>query len=188
MGHGPSPKGKKWGARIDENIVVRLKNPTWQLVEDYGKRLDYLCSSTETMPIMLDYHKAPLEYWAQPKRGNWAAAVEAAFRSRCKAPLRIPIDVHNRWNTAFRGLTQDRDCPNHSLGMAAITYACEFLKPDEIRLVGFDNLLNPELLEYHKSHLGRWPTRHDWHAEKAMLPLVSEAYGVKIAAWDTATV
>jgi hypothetical protein len=180
IGHGASPKGKGWGSRIDENVVIRLKNPSWQSVEDYGKRVDYMVASTETMPVMLDYQRKPKEYWAQPKRGKWAASVEASFRTRTDIPLKIPLDIHNRWNGVFLNLREKEDCPNHSVGMAAITYACEFLKPDEIQLVGFDNLLNPDLPEYHKSDRGKWVTRHDWKAENSMLPMIEKEYGVKI--------
>ncbi len=101
IGHGTSPKGKGWGSRIDENVVIRLKNPSWQEPEDYGKRVDYMVSSTETMPVMLDYQRKPKEYWAQPKRGKWAVSIAASFCSRTKAPLRIPLDIHNKWNGDF---------------------------------------------------------------------------------------
>ena len=64
--------------------------------------------------------------------------------------------------------------------MAAITYACEFLSPAEILLVGFDNMLNPLQDEYHKANKGRWTSRHDWVSENAMLALVQGHYGVEI--------
>jgi hypothetical protein len=134
------------------------------------------------MPIMLDYKKVPVEYWAQPKKGSWNKTTEANFLSRAKSPLRIPIEIHKRWNEVFRGLSELTvgECPNHSLGMAAITYACEFLKPKKIFLVGFDNMLNPMLDEYHKADRGRWVTRHDWKAENAMLSIIESVYQVTI--------
>ena len=105
IGHGASPKGCGWGARIDEHIVIRMKDPSWQSKEDYGKRTDYMIASTETLPIMLDYKRVPIEYWGQPKKGSWSAATEARFRERAKAPLKIPIEVHCRWNPVFRSLS-----------------------------------------------------------------------------------
>ena len=182
IGHGPSPKGCLWGAKIDEHAVIRLKNPEWQNVKDYGKRVDYLVSSTETLLVMLDYKRVPIEYWGQPKRGNWNSTTENTFKGRAKAPLKIPIDVHNRWNPVFRSLSDktEMECPNHSLGMAAITYACEFLKPEEILLLGFDNLLDPARLDYEKADKGKWPSRHDWFAENRMLPLIEKEYGLTI--------
>src|SRR5690348_13506325 len=93
IGHGASPKGKGWGSGIDEHTVVRLKNPSWQNKEDYGTRCDYMCASTETLPVMLDYRVVPKEYWAQPKKGVWNKTTESNFRAKAKAPLIIPIDL-----------------------------------------------------------------------------------------------
>lgn len=179
VGHGKSALGRGLGSKIDENVVIRLKNPSWQNVEDYGVRVDYMCSSCETLPVMLEYKKVPKEYWGQPKRGSWASSVEQSFRSKAKAPLTIQIDLHNKWNGIFKNLTKE-DVPNHSLGMAAITYAAELLSPEIIYLVGFDNLLDPDLMEYHKANVGKWTTRHDWKAENLMLPIISEKTGVEI--------
>lgn len=139
-----------------------------------------MCASTETMPIMLDCKIVPKEYWAQPKRGHWASITQHQFESRAKAPLKIPLHIHKRWNGVFRDLAGDSPCPNHSLGMAAITYAAELLKPEEILLVGFDNMLDPNRLDYYKANKGKWVTRHEWHVENQMLPLVEKAYGVVI--------
>lgn len=182
IGHGKSPKGMGLGSEIDRHPVVRLKNPHWQSVEDYGKRCDYMASSTETMQIMLDYKTVPIEYWAQPKRGHWNTGTEAKFREKAKAPLKICIDIHNHWNPVFRSLSSmtEAECPNHSLGTASITYVCEFLRPKEILLVGFDNLLDPSLMDYHKADRGLWVTRHDWLGENKLLGLIMNHYGVEV--------
>ena len=186
VGHGASPKGRGWGARIDQYPVMRLKNPSWQTEDDYGRRVDYMAASTETLPVMLDYKGKPKLYFGQPKRGSWNAVTEASFRSRTDIPLLIPIEVHRRWNAVFRELSElpAGQCPNHSLGMAAITYACEFIKPARILLVGFDNLLEPARMEYHKADRGKWVTFHDFEAENRMLPMIEEAYGTEIRAFD----
>ena len=183
IGHGTSPVGKKWGAEIDKNIVVRLKEPSWQAPEDYGKRCDYMASSTETLPVMLDDRRVPKEYWGQPKKGTWNPATEASFRSRAQAPLAIPLQLFLTWNAIFKELSGD-EVPNFSLGMFAIICAAEFLKPEEIRLVGFDNLLEPARLEYHKANKGRWVSRHDWKAENRMLPVIERECGVTIGGFE----
>ena len=71
--------------------------------------------------------------------------------------------------------------------MAAITYACEFLKPAEILLVGFDNLLDPARLDYHKANKGAWTSRHDWFAENKMLPLIEASYAVEVRRFSSAS-
>jgi hypothetical protein len=186
IGHGLSPLHKGWGAEIDKHVVVRMKDPSWQGKVDYGERLDYLCASTETMPAMLDCKRMPLEYWAQPKKGEWSKAVEAQFRGRAKAPLLIGEHIFAHWNAVFKQIQAElgrEEVRNHSLGMFAITMAARQLGPAQIRLVGFDNLLNPMLMDYYKANRGKWVTRHDWLAERAMLPLVEKDYGVEIRAW-----
>lgn len=186
IGHGESPKGCGWGKKIDENVVIRLKCPNWQNAEDYGRRLDYCVSSTETMMVMLDEPRIPKQYWCQPKRGSWNKHTETSFKARAKAEVRICLDIHLRWNPIFRSISTKtfEECGNHSIGMAAITYACEFLKPQTILLVGFDNMLDPDRMDYFKANKGKWTTRHDWHAEKKMLPMIEEAYGAEIRRFE----
>lgn len=158
--------------------MVRLKNPSWQNKADYGERVDYMVASTETMCTMLDYKGVPKEYWAQPKRGDWNKHLESKFLQRAKAPLRILQEPFLRWNERFKEL-RSKDVPNFSVGVAAIVFLCEQVKPDQIRLVGFDNLLQ-DLPHYDKADRGRWVTHHDWQAERKLLPLIESEYGVQI--------
>jgi len=138
-----------------------------------------MASSTETLPVMLDYKRVPLCYWGQPKKGSWSPITETNFRSRAKAPPVIPLELFLKWNDVFKSLCAE-DVRNFSVGMFAIVCACEFLKPAEIKLVGFDNMLEPERLDYFKANKGKWHTGHDWHAENKMLPLIEKEYGVAI--------
>ena len=186
IGHGTSPKGKGWGSLIDEHTVIRLKDPSWQKVEDYGNRCDYMCASTETMQIMQQYRTRPKEFWAQPKRGTWNPTTEAAFRSKTKIPLLIPIEIYKPWLAKFVSLRKE-DTPNPSLGLSTIIFAAALLKPETILLVGFDNLLNPDLLDYDKADRGHWVSRHEWHVENSMLPMIEAEYGVKVEPWASAT-
>ena len=189
IGHGDSPLGCKWGSEIDKNVVFRLKDPSWQHQNrvDYGHRTDYMAASTETMLQMLDCRAKPLQYYAQPKRGSWNSTTEGSFRARTQIPLTIPIELHNQWNGVFKGLTES-PAPNHSLGMAAIVYAAFYLKPAEILLMGFDNLLDPARLDYFKANKGKWPSRHYWTAENKMLPMIETAYNVRIGRFGGAGV
>lgn len=180
IGHGKSPLGKKWGPLIDQCTVIRLKDPSWQGKEDYGNRCDYMASSTETLPVMLDDPRIPIKYYGQPKKGEWSKVTEANFRQRAKAPLDIPLELFLRWNAVFHEYS---DIRNHSLGIFAITVACELLKATEVKLVGFDNLLSPELLEYYKANKGKWVTHHDWFAENKLLGRIREHYNIPIEAF-----
>src|SRR6187402_2168757 len=115
------------GSDIDKHTVVRLKNPQWQNKEDYGRRMDYLCSSTETMPVMLDDKRTPIQYWAQPKKGTWSKITEQRFVERARSPLLIPIDIYLPWLGKFRELRKE-ETPNISLGLSAIIFAAALLK------------------------------------------------------------
>lgn len=135
------------------------------------------------MPVMLEDKRIPKEYWAQPKRGTWSKITEQRFREQAKAPLVIPLDRYMPWLTKFREMRKD-ETPNPSLGLSSVIFACAMLKPTCIRLVGFDNLLNPNLMWYDRADKGpRWPTRHEWDTEAAMLPLIEQQYGVEISAF-----
>lgn len=138
-----------------------------------------MVASTETMLTMLDYKGVPKEYWAQPKRGTWNTHLQSKFEQRAKAPLKILQEPFLRWNEVFKTL-RSKDVPNFSVGVAAIVFLCEQVRPSEIRLVGFDNLLDPKKNDYHKANKGKWVTHHDWNAENLMLPLIEAEYGVKI--------
>lgn len=179
VGHGASLKGKQRGQEIDaHSTVVRMKNPIWETQQDHGKRADVLCASTETMLALLDYPRIPREYWAQPKRGKYSEDMAAKFRARARAPLHIPLDLFVRWNNRYlaKGMTHG----NFSLGSATILFALELTGEREILLAGFDNLMNPNTLGYHKIDRGSWPSNHDWHVENAMLHELEQHYGATI--------
>lgn len=131
---------------------------------------------------MLDDKRVPIEYWCQPKKGSWSKITEQRFVERAKAPLRIPLEIYLPWLERFRQLRQE-DTPNPSLGLSSIIFASAMLHPKQITLVGFDNLLNPNLLWYDRSDKGlRWTTRHEWHVEHEMLPMIEKEYGTSVTA------
>lgn len=133
------------------------------------------------MPVMLDCKKVPeVSYWAQPKRGTWSKITETRFREQAKKPLLIPDDVYLPWLERWK-VVRKQDTPNFSLGLATIIFASALLKPKELSLVGFDNLLDPNLLWYDRADKGpRWPTRHEWHVESSMLDMIEDEYKVEI--------
>lgn len=130
------------------------------------------------MPVMLEDKRVPKEYWAQPKYGKWAGSVEASFRQRAKAPLRIGLEEFTRWNQKY--LDAGMDCRNFSVGTAALIFCLEWTGERDIYLAGFDNLLEPNRLDYFKADRGKWVTRHDWHAENRMLGVLRDHFGAEI--------
>jgi hypothetical protein len=163
-----------------------MKDPSWQSRVDYGRRMDYCCASTETMQQMLDDKRIPVQYWAQPKKGHWNAQTEKGFREKAGAPLLIGAEVFQKWNAVFHRMQQElehEEVRNHSLGMFAITMTAELLKPETILLVGFDNLVNPMLLDYWKANRGKWTSQHDWLAEHAMLKMIEQQTQTRITPW-----
>jgi hypothetical protein len=189
IGHGTSPLKKGWGREIDKHTVVRMKDPRWQNEFDYGSRVDYLSASTEVMHSMLLTKKNPKEYWCQPKKGEWDAAAEIDFRQKAKgrAPMVILEEPFYTWNKVYLDMRPDPTAQlgfrNFSLGTFTILTVLDRLKETDVRLVGFDNLMEPDLWEYHKGDRGIWKSWHDWHTEKGMLPLFEEHYGATITEW-----
>ena len=181
VGHGPSLIGAGLGSRIDSYpIVVRMKH-CMKLLEnqkDFGKRTDYMCSSTEVMVNMLPV-KAK-EYWCYPKRGRWNKSLE----EQMKVPYVIPLELCEKWNVWFRSqkTSREHEIPNYSTGMAAIIIALDRLKPNKLILAGFDSMLNPKVPytstlsdRSYKNQIG-----HDWEIENRMLKLLSEEYHCEI--------
>ena len=178
VGHGHSLVGKGLGPTIDLHTVVRLKDPSWQTQRDYGKKMDYCCASTETMMQMLHDHRIPKQYWAQPKKGEYNKRLEENFNRSGKAPLLIPLELFNDWNRKY--VDGGMSCRNFSVGTAAIVYSLELLGEKDIKLAGFDNLLDPSKLDYWKAQRGKWVSHHDWNTEHKMLDVLRDHYKARI--------
>ena len=64
VGHGKSLQGQNRGKDIDQYPTVRLKTFTkFHNEKDYGKRVNFVCSSTEVMHLMPE---GAIEYWCYP--------------------------------------------------------------------------------------------------------------------------
>ena len=185
VGHGKSIQNAGLGEKIDQYPVVRMK--TFKKFHDeknYGKRTDYLCSSTEVMLGMLGQAE-PIEYWCYPKKGEWSAGTEKKFKKKAENYI-VPLKETEYWNEIFRERSGyggiGSEGRNISTGLAAIIIAAWRLKKDII-LAGFDTLLNPAL-DYHSVYnpTTRVAHCHKWCIENAMLPEISEHYGVNLCA------
>lgn len=175
VGHGPSLKGAKLGEKIDAcDWVIRLKNCHMLLAEpqDYGRKTDVMCSSTEVITTL---HKIKAkEYWGYPKKGYFnKAGVWNLSRKVEFAPIKVPLDTCNFWNQVFREMGSSH--PNVSTGMGAVIIALDLLKPEKLYLAGFDKVLNPEMEGYRSTvptefnKEGKADTGHDWAKEREFL-------------------
>lgn len=182
VGHGPSLKNAGLGAHIDSfDKVVRLKG-SGSVIEtpDYGSRTDAVCASTE---VMGNFFKIEAnEYWAYPKKGHFDAQSVIQAITKLEKPVMIPLEYCNYWNLRFRQMGACH--PNVSTGMAAILIAIKRWSPKEIRLLGFDSLLNPKIpfdrnFAIPRTGAGPYPN-HDWENENRLLNVLSNVYKVNI--------
>lgn len=187
VGHGPSLKTARLGKEIDAcDVVVRLKNCSMLLAEpqNYGKRTDVMCSSTE---VMHHLHKIPAkEYWGYPKKGHYnQASVWQLSRKVGFAPVHVPLEVVNLWNEFFRSLGAKHQ--NVSTGVGALIIALDRYKPEVVYLAGFDKIWSPETEGYQCTVPtlfnagGTKDTGHDWGMELTLLSYLAAHYGSRIA-------
>lgn len=186
VGHGPSLKGSGLGNEIDKHFVVRLKNCSMLLSEseDYGKKTDAMCSSTEVLPY-LPKVKAR-EYWGYPKHGAYSEKRVKWLRRHVdqRAKVEIPLDACNLWNAAFRELGGRH--PNVSTGLGAVIIALVLKRPEVLYLAGFDNVISPKTQGYRSTVPtpfnadGTQSTGHDWQKEHELLPYLATAYRTRI--------
>jgi hypothetical protein len=186
VGHGPSLRTAKLGKEIDAcDLVVRLKNCGYLLAEpqNYGRRTDVMCSSTEVL-YNLPKIKAS-EYWGWPKKGEYSPArVKRLERIVKPAPVKIPLQAAMLWTAVFHELGGKHK--HLSTGLGAIVCALELKRPEKIYLAGFDKVINPETEGYQSTVPTLWnkegkaDTGHDWAKEKELLGYLQAHYNSKI--------
>jgi hypothetical protein len=184
VGHGPSLKGAKLGRKIDEQVVVRLKNCSDLLKdrEDYGSRTDVMCSSTEVT------HHLPKvqakEYWCYPKKGFYDEKLIQKLDRQVTGKVIVPLRESTVWNQVFRDMGGKHPCV--STGMAAIIFALELTKPKTLYLAGFDKVLNPKTEGYISTVPtpfnagGSKDTGHDWQKENELLKFLAHHFNCEI--------
>lgn len=147
VGHGPSVL-RGFGPWIDQQTVVRLKDAPRPDAHHFGTRIDYQCAST---PLWLHLG---VPTWVLPNQKD---------RGRYQTNDHVRVS-DGRWWDYFSYFA-----PNYkmSTGLRAIFCAAEFLAPEEIALIGFDNILRPWITGLTKWHhpAGMVKTLHDYDAE-----------------------
>lgn len=185
VGHGPSILGEKMGHLIDDfDKIIRLKRCQHTLDEpDYfGTKTDIVGGSLTIASQLRGIGNSP-EYWifldsrhADVSRET-LASIPFLFRGyECV----MDRDLCTYWDEQYRQLRDKMGGPGHnhtSQGFKAIVYACQHLAPDELILVGFDNVMTgrftwsitrgPEWQHY---------PDHRWDVEHALLEQVQREY------------
>lgn len=188
VGHGPSPAGRGWGARIDAcDCVIRMWDCHWQDAADYGTRYDVGCftlSPKEIVDFRRLLRRRPASWWAYDPRGM----IHACHVESLPEPV-VAIDP-SAWEVKGRrmggiGLSGRFEL---SRGSAAALAALEWLKPEWLHLVGFDTVASGTIAqtEYgpaaaasnalrqvtpqHKIDRARGKTAsHDYQAERRLI-------------------
>ena len=136
VGHGPSIVGKQLGPWLDEQTVIRLKAAEIPNVADWGTRTDYVCASNPgfiSKRVVLGLPVLKCEHWFLSEHHTEAPkGVQARFARR---------DWFTYWQ---KYVTPGSKLKKPSTGLRAAFCAVEFLKPTELGLIGFDNILHPE--------------------------------------------
>lgn len=149
---------------------------------DFGRRVDALCTSTETL-YNLPKLKAS-EYWGYPKHGQYSQSRVAQAERHLDASIHIPLDLCNFWNCVFLELGGKH--PNVSTGMAAVIIALDRWRPETLFLAGFDNVVNPKIEGYACTvptpwnDGGRKDTGHDWATEHKLLYFLATHFRASI--------
>lgn len=184
VGHHKNAEGANLGSKVNScDAVVRMKSGYRLCTEnpsDYGTRTDYLCTSTETLPLL-----KPIgckEYWGYPKNGFFDEDAVSNSQKSLDAKLFVDLNGSNLWNHLFRSIGGRH--PNVTLGMACIFISARRLKPKEILLLGMDTILKPELgidriTTVSRTGVGEFPD-HDWETEHKLLKHIEQAYKLKI--------
>jgi len=204
VGHGPSLLQKTQGKEIDaHDIVIRQKRSerlTQHYPEIYGTKIDALCCSWKLVDYITEY-EAP-EYWAfiDSRFENLEdAEIESAIKRFSDDNLVLKVDraLCDEWNETYRGMrtpfslfpqmvsSPSSDALGHrhmSAGLHTLLYAVKFLKPDEVTLAGYDNVISGTWTwsVARGESWAKYPD-HRFDVEHQMLPLISDSFNVEIS-------
>lgn len=169
------------GGTIDNHdLVVRLKGSSGVLgTDDYGKRCDVLCMSTEVTG--LGYAIRPEIYWLYPKKGFYDRSTVGTFCGDVGRPVLVPLELSNEWNKKFTDIGGKH--PNVSTGLAAVFIAGYYMRPQQITLAGFDTLVDPATPFTRNDQIPRTGVGvidHDWETENNLLYAIANEYRFNI--------
>lgn len=194
VGHGPSMLEKERGDVIDSfDTIIRQKAIGMQEMRNrpqhFGNRTNILCGSATIRQQL----QAQCEKWIffDSRHKTWKP-------SQCDPEVfRSDKPLCDLWNALYRGQRTDWTNEDHrivgsrtsdnkghthmSAGLHTIIYACAFLKPDKITLVGFDNVRSGEFTwSVTRGEDWKGYPDHRWDIEKKMVDYITTLYKVKI--------
>jgi hypothetical protein len=179
VGHGRSPIGRGWGAKIDAcDTVVRFWDCDWQGPDDYGTRFDvgvYTALPNEMAQRRRHGKMDAPVWWAYDPRGTKPAVGTPI----APAPWIARMSFDELRRRAGRRLELSR-------GTAAACAALDWYWPEEIILIGFDAVRDGTLAVDHypdsfKNYLrdegratnlhrnGPCTASHVWAAERKLI-------------------
>ena len=197
IGHGPSLLTQALGKRIDEyDKVIRLKrcSETLKYPKIYGSRTDVVCGSWTLGPLLKEVESP--EYWIfTDSRHIDVTSDQIEQMQLAFAPSICIIDkpLCNKWNKVYfdnreewpiermterKKTSDDKGHWHMSAGLHGALMAMEYLRPDELHLAGFDNLLAGKQQTWSITRGPEWPhyPDHNWQSEQKVLGLMAEHY------------
>jgi len=205
VGHGPSLKGKKLGKYIDahENVVRLTTYLNFQNEEDYGNKTTYHFTYAQ----YVRYIKYNVDHYWRQVRGDCEVPIETwiawGMESIPRGPLTPDIKKHiyDRFKdynvimfeefVAYIKRLYDTYEPEFkaiSAGTTASLIAIDRLKPEILKVIGFDNTYmgvpdNYEGGEHFFPGTRDFPVKHDFAKEKELLHNFAQRKGVTVI-WE----
>ena len=198
VGGGPSLLVEPCGEIIDScDVVVRMKRCHAQLADPdhYGTKTDYVGGSLNIAAGLKDLPGKEVWLWVDSRHSKPEEAILAAKRYLDR-PVWIDVSLCREWDQKY--LARRTETPSHpqmrpsryadhlgerhlSQGFKALLYACQRLKPDEILLAGYDNVMTGDFT-WSVTRGPDWQMypQHNWAVENEMLRDVEDTFGVKI--------
>jgi len=197
IGHGRSPEGQSWGARIDgADVVIRMWDCQWQAPTDYGERYDFgLIEASPRYGVAFRIHnrREPAIGWiASMLHGWWKTAVPERTEFLDQAP----------WNDLGRELggLGATGRLQFTRGTIAACWAITRAAPgDELVLCGFDDIfrgvasasLEEAFSDAYRANPGTFPFggyacgvskmgNHDYAIERPVMMHLAREHGVRV--------
>lgn len=197
IGHGRSPEGKGWGAKIDScQTVIRMWDNHWQDERDYGVKYDY--GYYEISPRQLERY---IEYNRKVPKLGWLAGMLKSKTDHTPPENTLVISPWTWVNVGYYELggrgAGEKGKLTLPRGMVAACWAVDSV-PGDIILVGFDNTHAGKLLPIEEGfsdvyreqpstgpfkdyHAGETKYHnHDHAVERPLIELLAKRAGKKV--------